>query len=82
MGANITIVNSNVVEVAGVSKLKSAEVIAKDLRGGAALVLAGLIANGETIVKNIKFIDRGYEQLEVMLGKLGANIIRQWAKEK
>ena len=76
MGANINIINPQTAEVRGVDKLCGKQVIAKDLRGGAALVIAGLIARGETIVKNIHFIDRGYENLEVVLSKLGANIVR------
>ena len=45
-----------------------------DLRGGAALVLAGLIADGKTEINNINYIERGYEDIELVLKKLGANI--------
>ena len=63
--------------ITGVCKLKGAKVVAKDLRGGAALVIAALGANGKSIVKNVQFIDRGYESLETQLSSLGANIERK-----
>lgn len=75
MGANIRI-DGRVAVVQGVKKLSGARVYAKDLRGGAALVLAGLAAEGTTIVENIEHIDRGYERLDEMLQRLGGKIIR------
>lgn len=60
----------------GVEQLRGTTVLASDLRAGAALVLAGLAAEGETIVKNVHFIDRGYERLEETLQALGAKISR------
>jgi UDP-N-acetylglucosamine 1-carboxyvinyltransferase len=60
----------------GVPELAGAVVEASDLRAGAALVLAGLAASGETIVKNVHFIDRGYEDLEQSLRSVGADIER------
>ena len=60
----------------GVNKLKGATVEASDLRAGASLVLAGLAAEGETRVRNIHFVDRGYENLEENLRTLGATIER------
>lgn len=60
----------------GVKQLHGAEVTAMDLRAGAALVLAGLVAQGETNVLRADRIDRGYEQLEITLGMLGADITR------
>lgn len=75
MGANIRQLNPKEVEVIG-GKLFGAEVYAKDLRGGAALVLAGLVAVGTTKVNNVHFIDRGYQQLDFVLRSLGANIKR------
>lgn len=62
--------------ITGVEKLRGAVVEASDLRAGAALVLAGLAAKGETTVRNIHFIDRGYEAFEKTLSSLGANIRR------
>ena len=62
--------------VKGVKHLTGATVAASDLRAGAALVIAGLMANGETIVEKLHHIDRGYEQFEYKLQKLGAKISR------
>lgn len=76
MGAQIEQITSSKVKVTGVQQLNGTEVEAKDLRGGASLVLAGLIANGKTVVKNIAHIDRGYEHIETILNNLGANIRR------
>lgn len=75
MGANIKTVG-NAAVIKGVKELTGAKVTAKDLRGGASLLLAGLAAQGTTIVDNIYHIDRGYEKLEQNLATLGANIRR------
>ena len=75
MGANIREAGRSAI-ITGVDKLRGAVVEASDLRAGAALVLAGLAARGETTVKNIHFIDRGYEAFEKTLSDLGANIRR------
>lgn len=75
MGANI-IVNGNTAVVTGVDKLKGAEVMVSDLRAGAALVLAGLAAEGITKISHIYHLDRGYEKLEQKLSCLGARIRR------
>jgi len=66
-----------VVIVAGVKKLIAAPVMASDLRASAALVLAGLAAEGTTIVSRVYHIDRGYEKIEEKLNPLGAKITRQ-----
>lgn len=76
MGTNINIKHS-IAQIEGVDELQGAEVMASDLRAGAALVLAGLIANGETRLNRIYHIDRGYDKLEEKLIKLGANIKRE-----
>ncbi len=76
MGANIVIKN-NVAVIKGVERLHGAEVKSMDLRGGAALVLAGLCAEGTTVVDQARIIDRGYETFESELGMLGANIRRE-----
>ena len=76
MGAKVYVINKHKAVVVGVKSLYGKTVEALDLRGGASLVLAGLVAKGETVVNNIGFIDRGYEQLEKMLASLGANIRR------
>lgn len=75
MGAHIK-VEGRVAVVEGVRRLHSACVAAQDLRGGAALVLAGLAAQGETQVTGTEYIDRGYERLEQNLLALGARIKR------
>ncbi len=75
MGANIELQGRTAL-ITGVKKLDSAIVEASDLRAGAALVLAGLAAEGETTVRNIHFIDRGYEDIEGTLQKLGASVTR------
>ncbi len=74
MGANIKTFG-NVAVIKGVKDLTGAKVYAKDLRGGAALVLAGLVSKGVTEVENVHHINRGYENLYLSLQKLGANII-------
>ncbi len=73
MGADIQ-VESNIAIIHGVEKYTGAEVSAPDLRAGAALVTAGLAADGVTVVEDIHFIERGYEQFEVKLRGLGAKI--------
>jgi UDP-N-acetylglucosamine 1-carboxyvinyltransferase len=75
MGANIRIDGSRAV-VAGKSRLTGAKVIASDLRASASLVLAGLIAEGETIIDRIYHLDRGYEKIEEKLRSVGAKIER------
>ena len=75
MGADIHQDRNHAI-VKGVKKLEGATVVASDLRAGAALVIAGLMANGETIVEKLHHIDRGYEEFERKLSGLGAKIIR------
>lgn len=75
LGAKIT-VESRVAMIEGVKTLKGAKVAATDLRAGAAMVVAGLFAEGTTIIDNIKYIDRGYEDIEAKLSALGADIKR------
>ncbi len=75
MGADITIKDRNAI-VKGVDELTGAPVMVSDLRAGAALVIAGLIAEGETEVLRIYHLDRGYEAMEKKLSKLGAKIKR------
>lgn len=75
MGAKI-VVEGNSAIVSGVEKLTGAQVMASDLRASAALVIAGMVAEGETIVDRIYHIDRGYECIEEKLRQLGAKIKR------
>ncbi|VAW61040.1 UDP-N-acetylglucosamine 1-carboxyvinyltransferase [hydrothermal vent metagenome] len=75
MGANIE-VEGNTAIVRGVEQLNGAPIMATDLRASASLILAGLVAQGETEVRRIYHIDRGYELIEEKLANLGANIRR------
>ena len=75
MGANIQIA-AKTATVVGVEQLYGAEVTANDLRAGAALVIAGLAAQGTTYVKNIHYVERGYENIIEKLAALGADIRR------
>ena len=75
MGANIRLDGRQAI-VAGVDELTGAQVIASDLRASASLVLAGLVASGETVVDRVYHIDRGYERIERKLARAGAQIKR------
>ncbi len=75
LGANIQI-DGKVAVVEGVSQLSGATVMATDLRASASLVIAGLVADGETLVDRIYHLDRGYDRMEVKLRALGADIGR------
>ena len=75
MGCDIE-VKGNHAKINGVKSLYGAQVMATDLRASASLILAGLCANGETVVDRIYHIDRGYERIEEKLNYLGADIIR------
>jgi UDP-N-acetylglucosamine 1-carboxyvinyltransferase len=76
MGADITI-SGNTAMVKGVSKLSGAPVMATDLRASASLILAGLVARGETEVRRVYHLDRGYEAMEKKFACLGAKIRRE-----
>lgn len=80
MGAQIDI-DGHTAIVRGVPRLSGATVMATDLRASASLVIAGLAADGETLVDRIYHLDRGYDQMEVKLRALGANIQRVTGKE-
>ncbi len=82
MGANINVHGHASAIVRGVDKLYGAPVMATDLRASFALVLAGLIAEGETVVNRIYHLDRGYEKLEEKLRSVGADIVRESDKEE
>jgi UDP-N-acetylglucosamine 1-carboxyvinyltransferase len=75
MGADIRL-EGNVAICRGVERLTAAPVMATDLRASASLVLAGLVADGETLVDRIYHIDRGYDNIEEKLAGLGASIRR------
>ena len=75
MGANISLVDKKAI-FKGVDKLNGASVTATDLRAGAALIIAGIIADGETEISNLGHIDRGYEDIEEKFRNIGADIER------
>jgi UDP-N-acetylglucosamine 1-carboxyvinyltransferase len=75
MGANIR-VEGDMATVTGVDRLKGAQVMATDLRASVSLVLAGLVAEGETVVNRVYHLDRGFERLEEKLSGVGADIER------
>ena len=76
LGANVRIEGHHAI-VRGVDFLRGAAVSAPDIRAGAALVVAGLVAEGETVIDNIQHIDRGYDDLVGRLAALGANVTRR-----
>lgn len=76
LGADITITSGNTAVVKGVSGLSGAPVMASDLRASASLILAGLVASGETEVNRVYHLDRGYEKIESKFEALGAAIRR------
>ncbi len=76
MGADIRVERGTYAKVKGVTPLSGARVMATDLRASACLVLAGLVADGETIVDRIYHLDRGYEKIESKLRTLGARVER------
>ena len=75
LGADVSL-ESNTAIIKGVKQLSGAPVMASDLRASAALVLAGLVAEGETEVNRIYHVDRGYERIDHKLRQLGAKIER------
>jgi UDP-N-acetylglucosamine 1-carboxyvinyltransferase len=75
LGADIRI-DGNTAVVTGVGHLQGATVMATDLRASASLVIAGLVAEGETTIERIYHLDRGYEHIEEKLSALGAQIRR------
>jgi UDP-N-acetylglucosamine 1-carboxyvinyltransferase len=75
MGANITVHQASAL-VRGVKRLTGAPVMATDLRASVSLVIAGLVASGETVVNRVYHLDRGYERLEEKLSGCGARIER------
>ncbi len=76
MGAVANVENKALATIQGVDHLTGTTVFATDLRAGAAMVIAGLMAQGETLIGNVHYIDRGYESLETKLRSLGARISR------
>ncbi|MFA5902694.1 MAG: UDP-N-acetylglucosamine 1-carboxyvinyltransferase [Desulfobacula sp.] len=76
LGADISISNGNYAMVRGVKKLQGAPVMASDLRASASLVIAGLVAEGTTVISRVYHMDRGYESIEKKFSQLDADIVR------
>jgi UDP-N-acetylglucosamine 1-carboxyvinyltransferase len=76
MGAHIEFLNPHQALVIGPTKLKALPISSHDIRAGAAMIIAALVAPGKTIISNINYIDRGYENIDQKLNKLGADIKR------
>ena len=76
MGANIIMCDPHRVVVSGPTELRGKKLVSPDLRAGITMVLAGMVANGTTTIENIFQIDRGYENIEERLCKIGADIKR------
>lgn len=76
MGAHIEFLNPHQALIVGPTRLKGAEIASCDIRAGAGLVIAALMAEGETIITNINYVERGYENIHTKLQKLGADIER------
>lgn len=74
MGAKINVETAHIVSIDGPQKLRGTKINALDIRGGAALVLAALVAEGETEIDNVELIERGYEDMHAKLAKLGVKI--------
>ena len=81
MGAKITLIDNRRASIQGVDSLWGSTIRAHDLRAGAAMVIAALAADGETVIRDIKYIDRGYEKFEEKLRSLGADIVRRKAED-
>ena len=77
MDAKIEILNSHQALIIGKTQLRGRQVASNDIRAGAAMVLAGLCAEGETIVTDVRYIERGYDRLEEKLKAIGADIVRE-----
>lgn len=76
MGAKAEIISQHIINITGKTDLEGKEIFSRDLRGGVALVIAGLVAKGKTIINGLNFIDRGYEEIDDKLRAAGAHIKR------
>lgn len=77
MGAKTTLLNPHQATITGATPLKGAPIVSCDIRAGAAMVLAALVAEGETVISDINYIERGYQKMDEKLRSLGAKIERQ-----
>lgn len=76
LGAKINILSPHIIQVYGPTELKGGQISSKDIRGGAALVIAALISNDSTTINDVHFIDRGYEKMDQKLSRAGVKIER------
>ena len=76
MGANVVVCDPHRALITGRTQLQGTNITSYDLRAGASLIIAGLIASGETVINDAYQVDRGYERIEERLQKLGADITR------
>ena len=76
-GAQLVLCDPHRVLIAGPSKLKGTHIESPDIRAGMALLIAALVANGESIIENVEQLDRGYENLVTKLRNIGADITRE-----
>ena len=81
MGAKIVICDPHRAVIVGPSKLYGEHLTSPDIRAGMALIIAALCAEGESVIRNIEQIDRGYEQIDTRLRSLGARIQRVTVEE-
>ena len=79
MGAHIKL-NKNVAHIKGVKKINGMDLVGSDLRSSAALIIAGIIANGSSKIYGLEHLDRGYENFELKLNNLGIKIKRETTK--
>lgn len=77
MGANIFIADPHRVIISGPTKLMADRLFCKDIRAGMSVILAALVAEGESVIENVEVVDRGYQNIEERLKKLGASIVKQ-----
>lgn len=76
MGAKAEILSQHIIKITGITTLRGKEIFSRDIRGGAALVIAALVAKGKTIINGLEFIDRGYEDMDGKLQTAGVKIKR------
>lgn len=76
MGAKIDVLSPHIIQISGITNLKGTQISSRDIRGGAALVIAALLANETTTITDVHYIDRGYEQMDQKLIGAGVNIER------
>lgn len=76
MGAKIEVLSPHIIQIKGSKDLKGTKISSRDIRGGAALVIAALVAKGETLIEDVELIDRGYERMDEKLKSVGVNISR------